>query len=189
MARSRIVHGSAEITRRSIFGCLASLPFIGHLFAAEKSSHSILRRFPPGHKILSAHMWYENADGKRFYPDLRAQPGCGRPDGYDYYVSRFPHEVRTEHYRMTKDGSSELLVAGSKTFPEDLVLALVQKHGYSLCEAILLACSCERCVNSLAHAVGLSWGYPEGSDQWLAAKTGCEWCREKRGVEGTQNKA
>ena len=48
---------------------------------------------------------------------------------------------------------------------------------YTLEQAILIAArSCERCVNALAHAYGLLWGYPEHGPEWKASIASCAFC-------------
>lgn len=73
---------------------------------------------------------------------------------------------------------SRQLVSGTNGFSEDLALALVHKMNWSLSKAILVAAfACERCMNALAHECGLSWGYPEDSDDYRNTNTTCNFCR------------
>ncbi len=51
----------------------------------------------------------------------------------------------------------------------------------TLSQAILISASaCERCINAMAHGVGLSWGYPEFSEDWQKTKTYCDLCHGVR---------
>jgi len=165
------------MTRRDVFALLAGLPIVGRLWGANQPQHSVFSRFPPRHAALTNAVWFEDKYGRRRYAD--PQDGSAWPEGYDYRVTRCPGQLHTEHYVKTQDGGSQLLMAGSSTFREDLVLALVQQRGYRLTDALVLSSqACERCMHSMAYALGLSWGYPEGSGQWRKAGTTCEWCRE-----------
>lgn len=73
-------------------------------------------------------------------------------------------------------GSREVMVVNSG-WPEDLMLAIAN-GGVRPQKAIQIsALACERCMNALAHEFGLDWGYPEGSEEWRAAGTECDFCR------------
>jgi len=77
------------------------------------------------------------------------------------------------------DGGSEEIAEGHSTWPEDLALAMANSGDYKLSEAIIiLASSCERCMNALGHKYGVDWGYPEESEEWQKAKTVCDYCSE-----------
>lgn len=63
---------------------------------------------------------------------------------------------------------------------DDLVLAMVNCKDYTLTQAIIIAAnSCERCTNALAYKYGLSWGYPEYSEEWKKCGTVCDFCRDE----------
>lgn len=63
---------------------------------------------------------------------------------------------------------------------------------FGLEEAIIIAgCSCERCMNALIWAYGVTYpngdqGYPEMSDEWKRAGTICKFCRHM-GFERSRN--
>lgn len=133
-------------------------------------------------------LWYENALGERFVPDPRL---CGEdvPEGFIYQHFRHPFEVQESI--CTNEGS---VGRGTQSYPGDLALALtrpswrekflqVLRYGRwrtrPFDEAIIRsACSCERCMNVLAHEAGLGWGYRWGSREYTRSRTVCEWCRD-----------
>ena len=68
---------------------------------------------------------------------------------------------------------------GRSSWSEDLVLAMANSKDYSLSQSILIAANaCSRCMNSLAHKYGLSWGYKEKSPEWEKTNTECDFCKE-----------
>jgi 2'-5' RNA ligase len=68
--------------------------------------------------------------------------------------------------------------AMESSWSEELVLALANKKGWKLGQAIMVAAkACERCMNVLAHEVGLDWGYEHGSEEWMRANTQCDFCK------------
>ena len=76
------------------------------------------------------------------------------------------------------DGSQTLMTMESG-YPDDLVLCIANSGDWGLRDAILIvANSCERCMNALAHKYGLDWGYEEGSKEWKKSNTVCDFCRE-----------
>lgn len=80
---------------------------------------------------------------------------------------------------------SRSLMSGESSWPEDLVLAMATKpwwkwwrNVYTLGDAILIvANTCERCLNALGHRYGLKWGYAEGSEEWKRSRTSCQFCK------------
>lgn len=81
--------------------------------------------------------------------------------------------------RKWEGSGSRVLMEGTSSWNEELVMAIVKSGAYTLNEAILIsALSCERCMNALAHMFGLSWGYPEYGDEWKKCNTECDMCRE-----------
>lgn len=78
----------------------------------------------------------------------------------------------------------DLVLAMTRPANEELRLSLQRNDGnapglWGLKDAIAIAAvACEACGNSLAWMYGLSWGYPEGSEEWKQAGTSCELCRE-----------
>lgn len=137
-------------------------------------------------KEIPPTLWYENPDGVRYVPtqdDLRnlADP----PEGFIYQLSRFPTTLEDTVLRLIRENGhiarSEHVMTGHSSWPEDLVLAMANSKMYSLSEAILVvAQSCERCMNAMAHEFELQWGYPANSDEWFNSGTRCMHCEEKK---------
>jgi hypothetical protein len=78
---------------------------------------------------------------------------------------------------------SRTVISGNSSWPEDLVLAMAtyETGRFRLSDAILIAANaCERCMNALAYNYGLSWGYPEGSDEWKRCNTTCKFCKDEK---------
>ncbi len=136
-------------------------------------------------------IWYENDEGE--YIPATTEPWQGAPSGATIQVSRFPREVHTKWLRLKDDGGCELIASATSSYSSDLVLAMCRptlrdrtiqflRYGsfaktYDFEMAVLLAAeTCERCMNSLAHRHGLSWGYREFSDEWHLAGTTCHRC-------------
>jgi hypothetical protein len=134
-------------------------------------------------------IWYENENGDRWAPPEDWQPWLVRPpESYVYQGHRNPQTLVTE---VTRDG--ERIAGGSKSFPAELVLALLrptivevarQQFRYgdrpalmTFDQAVLAATSCERCMNVWAHRAGLRWGYRVHSPEWHECGTSCEGCQ------------
>lgn len=129
-------------------------------------------------------LWYENKDGHRHIPhpdDFSVNP----PDGFDYQRSNFPCTLEDSVLRLIRDETgrvtrSEAVMTGHCGWSEHLVLAMANSGKYRLSEAILVvATSCERCMNALAHAYGLDWGYPPDSEDYETCGTRCRICELK----------
>jgi hypothetical protein len=100
----------------------------------------------------------------------RTCKSCG---GYQSKEQGEPWPEKWEAY------GSRPLMTMNMGWQEDLALGLVKK-GFGLSEAIVVAaCACERCMNVLADEVGLDWGYPEGSEDWVKCGTSCGLCDGK----------
>lgn len=124
-------------------------------------------------------LWYENENGDKHVPDMEGGPMDDIPEGYEYQMSQFPNVLRTIMLGLNEDGTSYEIGWGESTYPEDLVLAMANSGDWSLGDAILIvANSCERCMNALAEQYGLDWGYKEYSDEWQKSNTVCDFCRE-----------
>lgn len=136
-------------------------------------------------KEIPPTLWYENADGVRYVPtqnDLRSlmEP----PEGFIYQLSQFPTTLEDTILRLVRENGSisrsEHVMTGHSSWPEDLVLAMANSKMYSLSEAILVvARSCGRCMNAMAHEFGMKWGYPADSDDFLESNTHCMHCEEQ----------
>jgi len=81
-----------------------------------------------------------------------------------------------------ESGRSYQIAAGESTWSEDLALAIANSGDYRLGDAILISAnSCERCMNALAYQYGLTWGYPEYSEEWKKCNTSCDFCSNIEG--------
>lgn len=117
--------------------------------------------------------WYENKDGDKWYPTEELFKGNeSPPEGFIYQVSRFPNVLTTSYV-----GDEGELMRGRSSWSIDLVNNMV-RQGVSVDQAVLRAgIACERCMNALAAQYLCSWGYPEGSEEWLKSNTECEFCK------------
>lgn len=134
-------------------------------------------------------MWCESQDGKQKAPiDFTGQNPWPNPVQFPICIVEDPTTLRTEYYRIRKKdggyGSKESLGTGTSTFSEALTLALANGSNgmpsFRLRLAITIAAkSCERCMNVLAHAYGLSWGYSPHSKSAKICGTSCELCKRE----------
>jgi 2'-5' RNA ligase len=84
---------------------------------------------------------------------------------------------RGEPWPPWDDHGSVDMGAMNSSWSEELVLALANRKGWKLGQAIMVvAKACERCMNVLAHEVGLDWGYEHGSEEWKRSNTKCDFC-------------
>ena len=73
---------------------------------------------------------------------------------------------------------SVTICGGSMGWNNELVTEMV-RQGKTAVEAILIsAIACERCLNVLLHQYGLQGGYAELSDDWIRARTVCDFCKD-----------
>jgi len=132
-------------------------------------------------------LWYENEDGEKYFPDLEkfeGLPDDNVPEGYTYQYSRFPSELTTTVLQINPDHTSTEIMQGHATWPEDLVLAMVDSGDFTLSEAIIIASeSCSRCLNALSYEYGLDDGYPEGSEEWKKSGTECDFCKDTENIQ------
>jgi hypothetical protein len=127
-------------------------------------------------------LWYEDALGTFLEVSDTSGGAYDPPAGAHYQVAQFPTILRTSF--VGPDGSE--VFAGESSWWPALVLAMATVpwwkrvfglKRYSIHEAILIvATSCERCMNALAHQYGLKDGYPEGGPAWRASNTRCHFC-------------
>ena len=134
-------------------------------------------------------LYYEDVKGTYLGPG----DDTSVPEGSFVQVSRFPHELTTTYLQLKEGGGSSLLARFNSSYSPALMLALVRpnlkerflqllRYGffakkYDPKMAVFLAAeTCERCMNSLAHRHGVSWGYREGSKEWHRAGTTCSRC-------------
>lgn len=121
-------------------------------------------------------LWYSDEDTKKIWVDINHLDGC--PRGAKYQHAQFPRELRHTFLQLNEDGTSTYAGEFTTTYPIDLVLAIYNDGGYTWDEAVILvANSCERCLNALAYQYGLSWGYPIKSPDWYKCGTSCVHCR------------
>jgi len=78
--------------------------------------------------------------------------------------------------RWEANGARKFASGGST--PNDLVTAMVRSSQFDVCRATLIcSLACERCLNVLYREyLGDERGYPEGSAEWNACGTRCEFC-------------
>lgn len=117
------------------------------------------------------------------HPRKHVAPTYGWKDGIVGRVCKCCHGTQLKkkwHFWPRKwDGTGSYeLMTGHASWSEDLVLKMANSGGYTLKEAILVvAQSCERCMNALANKYGLSWGYGENGEEWNKCNTSCMFCR------------
>lgn len=132
-------------------------------------------------------MWFE--DDQDLKPpvlvDYRDPSKMPPVNEYPIAASCSPLSVVTHYYRRRKSdgmyGGDDRLYTGESTISEDLVLAMAtgykDRRKFRLSEAmVILGSSCERCMNALGFEYGMSWGYEEGSEQWVRSRTVCKMC-------------
>jgi hypothetical protein len=124
-------------------------------------------------------LWCESTDRA----PVDCQSGVMPPiETHPFACVRFPLYVQTEIFkRRASDGlygASDRIGTSGATANPSLVFAIVQAGRYSLGDAIVIASeACGRCLNALAHAYGLSWGYEEGGPEWRQCRTECPMCQ------------
>lgn len=137
------------------------------------------------------HLWYEDKDGHFLgEPDYQKDPISNRPKDAYMQVSEFPFQLRTTYLQLIRDKSgkvtsSKQICAGESGWSDDLVCAMIRgdkgHQPMTASRAIQVSAkACERCVNSLGHEYGLTWGYPEYGPEWQRAHTSCQWCDETK---------
>lgn len=129
-------------------------------------------------------LWYEDKDGNRWIPSAEDLPNVTDPPlGFDFQYSQFPCYLEETVLKLVRSEEGRIersvdLMTGHFGWSEDLVLAMAVSGKYRLSEAILVvARSCERCVNALAHAYGLDGGYAPDSENYRTCRTSCETCQ------------
>lgn len=122
-------------------------------------------------------LWYSDKNDNKIWCDI-TKLEC-QPVGAEYQHSQFPRELRHTMLKLCPDGSSRDNGSFTSTYPIDLVIAIYSDGGYTWDESVILvANSCDRCMNALAYQYGLSWGYPKGSCSWEKCGTACRHCVE-----------
>lgn len=124
---------------------------------------------------MFATLWYEDANGNRL-PDTDERDALWRPPGAYMQNSEFPTVLHHRVLKLNPDGSSTQLLHGEKSWPADLVNAMVRSQEWDVADAIMVAAkSCERCLNVLLNRY-LGQGYNFGSDEYWQAGTRCSMC-------------
>lgn len=156
---------------------------------------------------LNRHVWYEDENGD-IIPEINEYP-CDPPQGAVTYHSMFPLEITEHVYSfnwyperkidkllykipairryLDKKHKNDKVFHHLANFNttiggdnQDVIMAMVNSGDYTLNEAImLLANSCERCMNVLAYKyLNGKDGYPEYSEEWKKCNTICRFCEE-----------
>lgn len=145
-----------------------------------------MKPFPlPIPRHFFEHLWFETRKGKKRPWNMKRFDRQPSVKTHPIAASCFPCDMVEKFYwRRKKDGgygSKDKIGESHRSFSGDLALALaVGANGHKpmkLGDAIMIAArACERCMNHLAHAYGLKWGYEKNSKSWKASNTRCELC-------------
>jgi len=115
-------------------------------------------------------LWYENGKGERLYPTGDVYPEEFFDKGFKYQHTLIPV---LEESICTDEGETARGTTTMNTI-DRIVLYLMQERGWSLVDAVTLACStCERCLNILLEEAG---GEPYSEDEKNKCNTHCELC-------------
>lgn len=142
-------------------------------------------KLPDLSRFRPENLWFEDKNGNRWTPTSQDLMDCVYPPAHPYQVSRSGCEVRTTFMIRTPKGCKVIATPTSTVSPE-LVRALTNKidpywkDPRSLEKALQIAAmACERCMNILANACGLDWGYAPDSPQAEKCGTTCDLCKTK----------
>ena len=121
-------------------------------------------------------LWYGDENDNMIWVDidkLQVSPSKAK-----YQHAQFPRELTHHILKLNNDGTSREVGSFTSTYPIDIVIAIYEDGGYTWDQAVILvANSCERCMNALAYQYGLDWGYSIYSKEWHKAGTSCVHCR------------
>ena len=134
-------------------------------------------RFPPE---MFAVIWFEDSDGKNLgEPNYYADSPPEGPEGSQYMHSQFPCQLTETILKLNEDGSSEPVMEGNSTYPNDLVTAMVRSKEWDVADAVMVAGqSCSRCLNVLCNRyLGEEEGFPFDSEEYWEHGTECRMCR------------
>jgi hypothetical protein len=102
------------------------------------------------------------------------------PKGAKEYAIYSVELQETIYKKNKKTKKFDKLIGFNSSWSEDLALAIFNNTEFKLKESIIISArSCERCMNSLAHEYGLSWGYPKYSNDWDRCGTSCLFCKDE----------
>lgn len=150
-----------------------------HNVSENISEDTVFNCKHPKEYIEKTYGWADNIEGRECSLCGGSQTksiNYNKPNWWPKYIF-FPKIKKPWGKKWIVHGRRHL-ISFELGWNEDLVLAIAKTNDYTLSQAILIAAtSCERCMNSLAHKYGLTWGYPEYSDEWKEAKTSCEFCK------------
>ncbi len=139
---------------------------------------------PQSHDVPQ--LWYEDKDGKKFYPDWKYEGGCvPEGEGFIYQHVEFPLET-THRIIESRDGKTDEIFCGNHKMsrPTSEVVLAMCANGYTLDNAILIVShACERCLNVLYWEHGFRGGYRHKSVDWHKAGTSCQYCEHAGEVE------
>lgn len=131
-------------------------------------------------KVRKEHLetlWYGDDNDNRIWVKSEEEL-YSTPKGARYQHFQSPRTLTQSVLKLNDDGTSTKVIECSATYPIDLVIAIYEDGGYTWDQSVILvANSCERCMNALAYEYGLSWGYPIYSKDWHKAGTSCIHCR------------
>lgn len=129
-------------------------------------------------------IWYEDGQGNKCCPGSTHFPATPSiPNGLVYQHSRMC-VIRHSIYASGGKGPWHPVAESESTWDTELVEAMLKFGGHDLHDAIIIAGTCcERCLNALLYKY-LNKGYPEYSEEWLASRTECEFCKY---MEPTKN--
>ena len=130
---------------------------------------------------IQSGIWYTDDDGN-VYPSTNE---VAAPPGATYAHVKFPLQIREDIYRLDSEGSykgdAKVLTTCTSLGRDSgrLAVAMVNSGDYDLSDALaVLDQACERCLNVLWDKYVPGEGYPEGSEEWKACGTVCDFCRE-----------
>ncbi len=129
------------------------------------------------------------------HPEKYIVPTFGWVDGVEGRECKKCYGHQTKKVKDTwpdkweADGSRNIFT-GESSYPEDLVLSLVNSGEYTLSEAIIIGSNCcERCLNVLIYSyVNKKDGYPENSEEWKECNTKCDFCITEKKVTSSNRK-
>lgn len=121
---------------------------------------------------------------RRVWAHHRGEWCDGPPPEYVYQHAQFPLQL-VENILRIDDGKSTRVMTGTSSYPESLVLGMVNPptpklRRFSLHDAILVAGqACERCMNALMWDYSTPRaGYSIDSDEYRDNRTRCLFCDE-----------
>ena len=136
---------------------------------------------------LKSGLWFTDGDGNYIPLKNDEIPEHGNlPSDAVYAHSCFPLEITENIYKIRDDGGygeKDRIVSFHTNIGRSngrLIVAMVNSGDYDLYDAVtVVGSSCERCLNVLWYTyMHEEDGYAEFSNEWYAANTECDFCRE-----------